>query len=147
MATRPKTSANAVEDVHKALTAAGIKPPYLLVGNSLGGENVQVFTYRFPAKVKGLVLVERQTEDQTARMDNITGSKITQFYAMVKQQDAWCLDEASKGFKAGTEAQANCIVDPGQPTCHSRRLACDSGRAASCRRAGGPGSARANQVA
>jgi hypothetical protein len=88
-AARPNTSANAVEDVHKALTAAGIKPPYLLVGNSLGGENAQVFTYRYPAEVKGLVLVEPQTEDQTARMDNITGGKITQFYAMVKRQDAW----------------------------------------------------------
>jgi pimeloyl-ACP methyl ester carboxylesterase len=111
-AARPNTSANAVEDVHKALTAAGIKPPYLLVGNSLGGENVQVFTYRYPAEVKGLVLVEPQTEDQTARMDNITGGKITQFYAMVKQQDAWCLAEAAKGFTTGSEALANCIGDP-----------------------------------
>jgi pimeloyl-ACP methyl ester carboxylesterase len=40
---RPNTSQNVVEDLHKGLAAAGVKPPYLLVGNSIGGANAQVF--------------------------------------------------------------------------------------------------------
>ena len=111
-APRPNTSANAVEDLHKALGAAGVKPPYLLVGNSLGGGNVQVYAYRYPEQVKGLVLVEPQTENETARLDKVTGGKIRQVYAMVKQQDAYCLGEAAKGFKTGSEALANCVGNP-----------------------------------
>lgn len=111
-APRPNTSQNAVEDLHKALGAAGIKPPYLLVGNSLGGGNMQVYAYRYPEQVKGLVLVEPQTEDETARLDKVTGGKIKQIYAMIKQQDQYCLGEAGKGFKAGSEELANCIGNP-----------------------------------
>jgi pimeloyl-ACP methyl ester carboxylesterase len=113
-APRPNTSENAVEDLHKALGAAGIKPPYLLVGNSLGGENAQVFAYRYPKEVKGLVLVEPQTEDETARLDKVTGGKIKQVYAMVKQQEQYCLREAEKGFKPGGQSLANCIGNPSE---------------------------------
>ena len=111
-ALRPNTSANAVEDLHKALDVAGVKPPYLLVGNSLGGENTQVYAYRYPHQVKGLVLVEPQTEDETARLNKITVGKIKQVHAMVKQQDAYCLGEAVKGFKTGSEALTNCVGNP-----------------------------------
>lgn len=110
-APRPNTSANAVDDLHGALAAAGIKPPYLLVGNSLGGGNAQVYAYRYPDQIKGLVLVEPQTENETARLDKVTAGKIKQVYAMVKQQDAYCLAAAKKGFKPGSEALNNCVGD------------------------------------
>lgn len=108
-APRPNTSENAVEDLHKALQVAGINPPYLLVGNSFGGENAQVYAYRYPEQVKGLMLVEPQTEDETERLNKITEGKIKQFYAMYKDRDAYCLGEATKGFKKGSKALANCV--------------------------------------
>lgn len=111
-APRPNTSENSAEDLHKALDAAGIKPPFLLVGNSLGGGNAQVYAYRYPEQVKGLVLVEPQTENETARLDKVTNGKIKQIYAMVRQQDQYCLSEAEKGFKAGSEPFSNCIGNP-----------------------------------
>jgi pimeloyl-ACP methyl ester carboxylesterase len=111
-ASRPNTSANAVDDLHKALAVAGIKPPFLLVGNSLGGGNVQVYAYKYPGQVKGLVLVEPQTENETARLDKVTNGRIKQVYAMVKQQDAFCLAEAGKGFKPGSDPVKNCVGDP-----------------------------------
>lgn len=111
-APRPNTSDNAVDDLHKALGAAGIKPPYLLVGNSLGGGNAQVYAYHYPEQVKGLVLVEPQSESETTRLDTVTEGKIKQFDAMLKQQDQYCLGEAQKGFKAGSQALMNCIGNP-----------------------------------
>lgn len=108
-ASRPNTSDNAVEDLHKALAKAGVKPPYLLVGNSLGGGNAQVYAYRYPGEVKGLVLVEPQTEDETTRLNQASGGMINKVYDMVKQNDDDCLRAAAKGFKAGSEAIANCI--------------------------------------
>ena len=111
-AARPNTSVNAVDDLHKALAVAGIKPPYLLVGNSLGGANAQVYAYKYPEQVKGLVLVEPQTENETTRLDKITNGRIKQVYAMVRQQDALCLTQAKKRFKPGSDEVKNCIGDP-----------------------------------
>jgi pimeloyl-ACP methyl ester carboxylesterase len=108
-AKRPNTSENVAEDLHKLLAAAGEKAPYILVGNSLGGANVQVYAYRNPKEVKGLVLVEAQHEDETARLDKVTQGKIKQMYAMVSGQNKYCLAAAEKGFKAGSEEQTNCV--------------------------------------
>ena len=106
---RPNTSENVVEDLHKLLAAAGEKAPYILVGNSLGGANVQVFTYRYPKEVKGLVLVEAQHEDETSRLNKVTNGKIKEVYAMMSGQNKYCLAAAEKGFKAGSEEHANCV--------------------------------------
>jgi pimeloyl-ACP methyl ester carboxylesterase len=111
-APRPNSSGNAVDDLHNALGAAAIKPPYLLVGNSLGGSNAQVYAYRYPGQVKGLVLVEPQSESATTRLDRVTGGKARQIDAMLRQQDQYCLGEAEKGFKAGRQALTNCIGNP-----------------------------------
>lgn len=113
-APRPNTSENAAEDLHKALSVAGIKPPYLLVGNSLGGSNVQVYTYRYPGEVKGLVLVEPQSEDETTRSNKASQGFINKIYAMVKEHDQQCLDAANKGMKPGSDAADSCIGDPAQ---------------------------------
>jgi pimeloyl-ACP methyl ester carboxylesterase len=109
MSKRPNTSENAVGDLHKLLAAAGEKGPYVLVGNSLGGANVQIYAYRYPDEVKGLVLVEAQREDETARIDKASGGKIKAFYKMVADQNRKCLAAAGKGFKPGSEEQAICV--------------------------------------
>lgn len=109
---RPNTSDNVVEDLHRLLAGAGVKPPYVMVGNSLGGANVQLYTYRYPAEVKGLVLVEAQHEDETARLDKVSGGKIKQVYAMVAEQNKYCVAAAEKGIKKGSQEQQNCIGDP-----------------------------------
>ena len=50
------------------LTNSGLKPPYILVGNSIGGLNVRLFAFRYPREVAGLVLVDPAHEDQFTRM-------------------------------------------------------------------------------
>ena len=81
-ATRPNTLGNAVEDLHKLLGAAGIAPPFVLVGSSYGGANAQLYAYRYPGEVKGMVLVEPQHEDDMARQNKVSGGKIGQLLAM-----------------------------------------------------------------
>jgi pimeloyl-ACP methyl ester carboxylesterase len=39
---RPSSPPNIVADLHQLLLAAGIQPPYLLVGHSLGGFNMKL---------------------------------------------------------------------------------------------------------
>jgi pimeloyl-ACP methyl ester carboxylesterase len=60
----PRTSDRISKELYALLTAAGEKPPYVLVAHSFGGFNVRVFTAQHPTDVVGLVLVDTSHEDQ-----------------------------------------------------------------------------------
>ncbi len=46
------------QELHDLIHEAGLVPPYVLVGHSLGGAVVQLFADRYPTDVAGLVLVD-----------------------------------------------------------------------------------------
>lgn len=60
----PRSSADIANDLHKLLHAAGIAPPYLLVGHSFGGFTVRVFASRYREETAGLVLVDSASEHE-----------------------------------------------------------------------------------
>ena len=60
----PPTSATIANDLHELLRAAGVPPPYVLVGQSIGGEYVRVVAGKYPAEVAGMVLVDSSHPDQ-----------------------------------------------------------------------------------
>jgi pimeloyl-ACP methyl ester carboxylesterase len=64
----PRTCADMVADLRALLHNAGIPPPYVLVGTSLGGMNARLYTYQHPGEVAGLVLVDGSHQDQFARI-------------------------------------------------------------------------------
>jgi pimeloyl-ACP methyl ester carboxylesterase len=66
--TTPRTCADMVADLRALLHNAGIPPPYVLVGNSLGGMNARLYAYQYPEEVAGLVLVDGSHQDQFARI-------------------------------------------------------------------------------
>jgi pimeloyl-ACP methyl ester carboxylesterase len=55
---RPRTSQRMVDELRALLRAAGVKPPYVLVGASFGGLNAQLFASEHPGEVAGVVLVD-----------------------------------------------------------------------------------------
>ena len=59
----PRTSASVASDLHEALQRAGILPPYVMAGGSVGGQYVRIYTARYPTDVAGLVLVDSATPD------------------------------------------------------------------------------------
>lgn len=76
----PRTSASIASDLHEALHRAGVLPPYVMVGGSVGGEYVLIYTGRYPADVAGLVLVDSATPDMyepdfyLSRLNRLSGS-------------------------------------------------------------------------
>lgn len=56
------------QDLHAALTAAGERGPFVMVGQSIGGPYVVSFTRYYGAQVAGLVLVDPSHPDQAARV-------------------------------------------------------------------------------
>jgi len=60
----PRTMQQIVYELHTGLAKAEIKPPYVLVGHSLGGLLVRKYAREYPKEVAGLVLVDSSHEDQ-----------------------------------------------------------------------------------
>jgi pimeloyl-ACP methyl ester carboxylesterase len=56
--------------LHGALMAAGVTPPYVLVGHSLGGARIRMFAGLYPNDVAGLVFVD-PTPDFTRIPDDL----------------------------------------------------------------------------
>ncbi len=59
----PRTSASVASDLHEALHRAAVLPPYVMVGGSVGGEYIHIYTAHYPADVAGLVFVDSAVPD------------------------------------------------------------------------------------
>lgn len=75
----PRTSEQICLELHTALNNAGIKPPYILVGQSFGGLIVRAFARYYPKEVVGMVLVEAVQENQRIFMGGDTPKLIRSF--------------------------------------------------------------------
>jgi pimeloyl-ACP methyl ester carboxylesterase len=60
---QPRTSQQVVEELHALLSNAGVEGPYVLIGHSLGGVNMQLFASHYPDEVAGMVLVDSALSD------------------------------------------------------------------------------------
>lgn len=60
----PRDGAHVVDELRTLLQNAGLKPPYILVGHSLGGLYMQQFARRYPSEVAALVLVDSTHPNQ-----------------------------------------------------------------------------------
>jgi pimeloyl-ACP methyl ester carboxylesterase len=65
---RRRTGIRMAEELHTLLGAAGISPPYVLVGHSMGGLIAQLFAALYPAEVAGVVLVDSSHPHQDGRL-------------------------------------------------------------------------------
>ena len=63
----PQNGKTIAEDLHTVLTLAGERPPYVLVGHSLGGPYITTFTKYFGMDVAGLVFVDASHPEQVQR--------------------------------------------------------------------------------
>ncbi len=65
----PRTSNRIASELKTLLTEAGIPAPYVLVGHSFGGYNMQIFASRNPYDVAGLLLVDSSHPEQVQRFE------------------------------------------------------------------------------
>jgi pimeloyl-ACP methyl ester carboxylesterase len=64
----PRTPQRIVRELHTLLTNARIPGPYILVGHSIGGKYVRLYSSQYPQDVAGLVLVDARHEDVDTAM-------------------------------------------------------------------------------
>ncbi|RYD60997.1 MAG: alpha/beta fold hydrolase, partial [Sphingomonadales bacterium] len=114
----PRDADAIVADLRAGLKAAGIKPPYLIVGHSLGGMLARHFAAKAGRDVVGMVLVDPAAEYQgrrTARLVPASGKADAEFIEAVKTcataiierrapVDGPCVSPASKSLPASVNA-------------------------------------------
>lgn len=62
-----RSSKDIAEELHRLLQQAAVVPSYILVGHSMGGYDVRVFTSLYPSEVAGVVLVDASHPEQESR--------------------------------------------------------------------------------
>lgn len=90
----PRTSQQVVYELKTLLEKADIPGPYVLVGHSLGGLNMQVFASQHPDLVAGAVLLDPPP------LGFITGERFPELYQMAEQETAGLLAVAERARQA-----------------------------------------------
>lgn len=101
----PHDSAQVVEELRGLLQSLDLSPPYILVGHSMGGLNMQYFARRYPAEVAALILVDSTHPEQftgDGSVENWPTWFRLAFYAM--------LSETSKAEFASATASGDAIL-------------------------------------
>ena len=62
---QPVTSQDVINSLRALLKKENLKPPYILVGHSRGGLNMQLFAEEYPQEVTGMVLIDSVSRNQT----------------------------------------------------------------------------------
>jgi len=63
----PRDAVKFAKELHTLLQNADIPGPYVMVGHSLGGLPVRVFTDMYPSEVAGVILIDSMTPKQFAQ--------------------------------------------------------------------------------
>lgn len=92
---KPRTAKVFATELHTALKNAGIAPPYVLVGHSMGGITVRVFADMYPQEVAGLVLVDPSQEGFNDWLKAHPSALMKEAEAQIKK--------ASEGIRAENE--------------------------------------------
>ncbi len=113
---RAGDSANNVDDLHRLLAAAAIKPPYVLVGHSYGGMNVRLYTDLHPEEVAGMVLIDPSEEDWVKSVWKIDLQQRDYPLYHSQLEPGWksqreCVEAAKAGFTAGSALYKQCVPD------------------------------------
>jgi pimeloyl-ACP methyl ester carboxylesterase len=71
--TSPREAKNIASELHTLLQEAGLKPPFLLAGHSLGGLFVLRYAHEYPEDVAGLAFLDSSHPDQDKLLEDAAG--------------------------------------------------------------------------
>ena len=96
----PRHGRQVAGELKLLLERAGVPGPYVLVGHSLGGLNMQVFASQYPELVTGMVLIE------SPPLRFILGQQFSELYQRAKQEGPNMLAMAEQARKASNLREA-----------------------------------------
>ena len=116
--TRESSSANIVDDLHRLLVAASIKPPYVLVGHSYGGMSMRLFADLYFDETAGMVLVDPTARDLAPSRDSLplmSAVKMAQDDGITEGLAQTCISAAEAGFVKDSTVYKECVSEDINP--------------------------------
>jgi pimeloyl-ACP methyl ester carboxylesterase len=108
----PRDTRHLADDLAALTRAAHLRPPFVLVGASLGGMIVRLYADTHLRDVGGMVLLDPETEHQTERLTAVSPSFLPRMKANIEALRA-CLAVVEAGVPApGSKAAADCVDTP-----------------------------------
>lgn len=107
-----KTDSDVVERLHGLLRTLEIKPPYLLIGHSIGGPYIRLFASKYPGEVCGLVFSDptdfmlSAEENEQARKNSGSKTGYRELLPIIikniaENKDFGTNEDAKRALKAG----------------------------------------------
>lgn len=94
----PRHAEQIARELHTALGNAGLDPPYILVGQSLGGPYIRVFAGMYPADVSGMVLVDPTQPDACQPAEEVRRWMASHCPDQLKRVEATLANKVPEGF-------------------------------------------------
>lgn len=117
----PRRASAIADDLEALVDKAGLRPPLVLVGSSLGSQSVRIFAFRRPEQVHALLLVDPYAEGQYPALAEVEPS-ILRENAQILAAERRCIDRLRTGRLSTRAAERlGCIASP-DPS-FSRQLA------------------------
>jgi len=110
----PRSSQQVANELRLLLHNAGVEPPYVLVGHSLGGLNMQAFISQYPGLVAGAVLLDPPP------LPFLTGERFPELYRLAQK-------ETEALFVAAEQAGRATDPEERAKASHYRTLASEHG--------------------
>ena len=108
----PRRASAIADDLEALVDKAGVRPPLLLVGSSLGSQSVRIFAFRQPEQVHALLLVDPYAEGQYPALAKVDPS-IMHENAQVLAAERRCIDLLRTGrLSARAAERLGCIASP-----------------------------------
>jgi pimeloyl-ACP methyl ester carboxylesterase len=89
-----RSVAGYIDDLHELLRRSGAKPPFILVGHSMGGPIVERYYWRYPSEVAGMILVDPSNAEASLRtIPEMSAAVAANRARRTKEMEEWRLTE------------------------------------------------------
>ena len=128
-----RSVAGYISDLHELLLRSGEKPPFILVGHSMGGSFVQRYYWRYPSEVAGIIAVDAANPEWSRPkfpelQDAVTAHRARRAGEMAEWRASNHWPRQEFPAELPRDLRARLVAASASRNCPDRRASCGGGR-------------------